>query len=181
MYPATTRPLAGVLNILGLVLPAFGVSRACRQRNEREARLALTVERPVDQVFACFARYTSWPRFMRHLYRVEEIGFGLSRWQAAGPAGLAIAWTARVTRYIPNELIAWSTEARSSLAFTGSTRFEPAGPGRTRVLVRLSYHLPGGRLGWFIAWLFGADPESILDEELARAKQWIEQEEEQQR
>jgi uncharacterized membrane protein len=176
MYPALTRqPLACVVHALGLVVPGLAPGRTAGQ-----AQIALTVERPVGRVFPFFARYASWPRFMRHLYEVEEIGFGLSRWKAAGPAGLPVGWTARVTRYVPNELIAWQSQAGSAVAIDGSIRFEPLGAQQTRVLVRLYYQLPAGRLGQFVAWLFAADPESILDEELTRVKQLIETEEDEQ-
>jgi uncharacterized membrane protein len=165
----TRQPLACLWHALG------------RRRTAGVAQVALTVDRPVCRVFRFFARYTSWPGFMRHLYAVEDLGYGLSRWKAAGPAGLSVGWTAHVTRYVPNELIAWQSAGRTSaIALNGSVRFESLRPGQTRVLVRLCYQLPAGRLGEFIAWLFGADPESILDEELTRAKNVIESEEDEQ-
>jgi len=171
----TQEPLAGLLHAFGRILPGFCVSATTHARPEAEVRRALTVQRPVGQVFPVFARYTNWPSFMRHLYQVEDLGFGLSRWKAAGPAGLSVCWYARVTRYIPNELIAWQSESSSTVPITGSIRFEPAEHNQTRVLIRLSYQLPGGRLGRFIAWLFGTNLESALDEELQRVKQLIEE------
>jgi uncharacterized membrane protein len=170
------EPLASLLSAFGLVVPACRTAEAGRRREEGEIRRALTVNRPVQCVFPVFARYTTWPEFMRHLYQVEELGFGLSRWKAAGPGGLSVTWYARVTRFIPNELIAWQSESGSTFPISGSVRFEPANAQRTRVLVRLSYRLPGGRLGRFVAWLFGTDLESALDEELQRVKQMIESE-----
>jgi len=169
------EPLANLLSVLGLVVPAFRTS-AVDWQQEGDVRRALTVNRPVQRVFPFFARYTNWPTFMRHLYQVEDLGFGLSRWKAAGPAGLSVGWLARVTRYIPNELIAWQSESGSTVPITGSIRFQPADPAQTRVIIRLSYRIPGGRLGRFVAWLFGTDLESALDEELERVKQLIEAE-----
>jgi len=170
------QPLAGLLSAFGRILPALGVSATTCSLPESDVRRALTVDRPVAEVFPAFARYTNWPRLLRRLYQVEDLGFGLSRWKAAGPAGLSVCWFARVTRYIPNELIAWQSESSSTIPITGSIRFEPVGPNRTRVVVRLSYQLPGGRLGRFVAWLFGTNVESALDEALARVKELLEEE-----
>jgi uncharacterized membrane protein len=176
MPGAITQETAGLLSAFGRALPVFGTTPAGRWSGEVDLRRAVTVRQPIGRVFAAFARFTRWPDLMPHLYRVEDLGFGLSRWQARGPAGLAVGWTARLTRYIPNELIAWRSEAGSTVPISGSIRFERSGPDRTRVLVRLSCRLPGGCLGRFLAWVFGTDLESALDEELERLKQWMEAE-----
>jgi uncharacterized membrane protein len=174
MPAALTHPLASLLSAVSRALPAWRATEANRQREYADFRRVLTVNREVRQVFPFFARYTSWPRFMRHLHEVEDLGFGLSRWKAAGPAGLSVTWHARMTRYVPNELIAWQSEAGSTVPISGSIRFEPAGSHRTHVIIRLSYRVPGGRLGRFVAWLFGTNVESALDEELGRVKELIE-------
>ena len=170
----TQAPFDALLGAFGAILPVFRTAEASRWRHG-EVRRALIVHRPVQRVFPFFARYTDWPRFMRHLYQVEDLGFGLSRWKAAGPAGLPVRWFSRVTRHIPNELIAWQSECGSTVPITGSIRFEPLDHD-TRVHVRLSYQLPGGRLGRFVVWLFAIDLESALDEGLVRAREWIEAE-----
>src|SRR5262249_54239754 len=118
----TREPLTWLRSAVGLVLPAWGVGRRAL---DGEVRRALTVRRGVRDVFGVFSRYTAWPRFLRHLREVEDLGFGLSRWKAAGPAGLSVSWYARVTRYIPNDLIAWQCESGRALRIAGSVRFEP--------------------------------------------------------
>ena len=44
----------------------------------------------------------------------------------------------------------------------------------TEVEIELSYDPPGGRVGHRIAQLFGADPASRMDEDLARLRRFIE-------
>ena len=172
----TQEPVAGLLGAFVRIVPMFGATAAGHTCREEVVRRAVRFEQPVGRIFTFFARFTTWPQLMPQLYQVEDLGFGRSRWQAAGPAGLPVGWTARLTRYIPNELIAWRSEAGSTMPISGSIRFERSGPDRTRVLVRLSCRLPGGCLGRFVAWLFGTDLESALDEELERLKQWMEAE-----
>jgi uncharacterized membrane protein len=111
---------------------------------------------------------------MRHVREVRNLGGGRSHWKAAGPGGVPVSWTAVVTRYEPNRLIAWRSEPGSTVANAGSIRLDPEPGGRTRVTVRLSYNPPGGALGHAAAMLFGRDPRSEMDEDLVRLKGLIE-------
>ncbi len=162
------EPLAG---LFGLVRPAV---RSVPGGYGGDIRKVLTVERPIHRVFSCFANYTTWGRVLPGLRGVEDLGFGLSRWRVAGPAGLSVGWLARLTRFIPNELIAWRSEPGSTLPNAGSIRFEPAGAGSTRVVLRVGYDVPAGGLGRFAAWLFGCDPEVVVEEALAGLRSLIE-------
>jgi uncharacterized membrane protein len=163
------EPLAG---LFGLVRPAVHTATA---GHGGDVRKVLTVERRIQRVFPVFANYTTWPRVLPRLRQVEDLGFGLSHWRIAGPVGLSVHWLARLTRFIPNELIAWRSEPGSTLPNSGSIRFEPAGAGSTRVLLRVGYDVPAGSLGRFAAWLFGCDPDEVLDEALAGLRCLIEE------
>lgn len=46
---------------------------------------AITVRRPIDEVFAYWADLTHLPDFMTHLDRVEARGDGSSHWRAKAP------------------------------------------------------------------------------------------------
>jgi len=50
----------------------------------------------------------------------------------------------------------------------GTVRFRPAGSNATRVEVRMRYRPVGGKVGQTVASLLGADPERVIDEDLAR-------------
>jgi uncharacterized membrane protein len=135
---------------------------------------ALIINAPAEHVFPFFARYDTFPEYMRHVRAVRDLGNGRSHWSAAGPAGVPVSWDAVVTRFEPNRLIAWRSEPGSTIANAGVIRFDPEAGGRTRVTIRLSYTPPGGALGHFAARLFGRDVRAEMDEDLVRLKGLIE-------
>jgi uncharacterized membrane protein len=176
-------PLACVLGTAGLALavPAatnlswgrmLGVGGG---RRAVDIQKAITIGGPPERVFPFFARYDTFPRFMRYVREVHDLGHGRSRWVVAGPVGVPVSWEATVTHFEPNRLIAWKSAPGSAVANAGIIRFEPAPDGATRVTIRLSYNPPGGALGHLAALLFGADPKSEMDEDLTRLKSLIEE------
>jgi len=111
---------------------------------------------------------------MASLREVRDMGNGRSHWVAAGPGGVPVGWDAVVTRYEPNNLLAWKSEPGATVANAGIIRFEPRADDSTRVHIRLSYNPPVGAIGHAIATLFGADPKSQMDADLVRLKSLIE-------
>ena len=112
---------------------------------------------------------------MRHLASVEKMTDTISRWRAAGPAGVTVEWEAEVYNEVPDKLIAWRSLDNSQVISAGSVNFDDAGPGRgTRVTVHLQYSPPGGKLGAKVAKLFGRDAETEIREDLRRFKQLLE-------
>ena len=183
-YSLTQRfPVACVLGTLGLAMAARSFSnRTLRRmlgvtgdRRVMEVHKTITVGGPPERVFPFFADYANFPRFMRRLREVRDLGGGRSHWVASGPAGVPVSWDAVITRFIPNQVIGWKSEPGSVVANAGVIRFEPVAGGNTRVDIRLAYNPPGGALGHLAALLFGADPRSALDEDLVRLKGLIEQ------
>jgi hypothetical protein len=67
-----------------------------------------------------------------------------SHWTVAGPAGIPIEFDAAISAFIPHETLGWRTLDGSVVAHAGLVQFEPAGDGRTRVQIRMSYNPPGG-------------------------------------
>jgi uncharacterized membrane protein len=56
---------------------------------------------------------------------------------------------------------------------TGRVRFEEDGDG-TRVHVLIKYDPPGGVIGHAVAKVFGTDPKSEMDDDLAKLKSLVE-------
>src|SRR5262249_15018886 len=135
----------------------------------------VNIQAPVNEVFAFWTQYENFPRFMAHLREVRNLGRGHSQWVAEGPAGVTAAWNAVLTDFVPGRLLAWKSEPGSMIANTGLIRFIPQEDGSTRVDVHMSYNPPGGALGHLAALLFGADPQSRMDEDLVRLKGLLEQ------
>jgi uncharacterized membrane protein len=92
---------------------------------------------------------------------------------ARGPVGMKVEWDARIINEIDNKLIGWQSLEGSTVATAGSVNFRETGRS-TEVRVRLQYNPPAGKLGAAIAWLFGEEPTTQIQEDLQRFKQLME-------
>jgi uncharacterized membrane protein len=138
-----------------------------------ELQKTLTIDAPVQTVFAYLSDFQNFPRFMHNVRSVEPRAQGQTHWTVAGPAGSDLHWDCVITQYTPNEVIAWRTLEGSAIAHAGAMRFEFL-DGATRLHVRMHYTPPAGALGHALARMFGADAQSKLDEDLHRLKAAIE-------
>jgi uncharacterized membrane protein len=146
-----------------------------RSRRRVSVTHAVTVNRPIEEVYRFWRRLDEFPRFMGHLESVETFGERRSRWRAKGPAGSTFEWEAEITEDVENERIAWRSVPGSEVETSGSVRFERApGVRGTEVRLNLQYRPPAGRLGRTIAWLFGEEPEQQVRDDLRRFKQIVE-------
>ena len=136
---------------------------------------AVTINRPVDEVYQFWRSFQNFPRFMRHLESVDALGDRRSRWRAKSPAGSSVEWYAELIEERENEWIAWRSVDGSCVDNSGSVRFREAPGARgTEVLVRLQYHEPAGAIARGLAWLFGEEPGQQIEEDLRRVKQLME-------
>jgi len=136
---------------------------------------SVTVDRPVEEVFAFWRNFENFPRFMRHLESVKAIDATRSHWVARGPMGTPVEWDAVIFNERPNEFLAWRSTEGSAIDCAGSVRFIKArGDQGTEVQVSLNYEPPAGELGASIAWLLGEEPSIQVAEDLARFKQTME-------
>ncbi|MGE5610776.1 MAG: SRPBCC family protein [Bacillota bacterium] len=138
-----------------------------------DVQKTITINAPLEEVFGFFSKYENFPRFMSNVREVRDYLSGRSHWVIAGPAGMQVSWDADLTQLIPNEVIAWRSVPGSTVENSGVIRFQPEAGG-TRVDIKLSYNPPGGALGHAMARLFGADPKSEFDADLARVKTMLE-------
>src|SRR5439155_283992 len=92
---------------------------------------AVTINRPVDEVYQFWRSFQNFPRFMRHLESVDALGDRRSRWRAKSPAGSSVEWYAELIEERENEWIAWRSVDGSCVDNSGSVRFREA-PGRSR-------------------------------------------------
>lgn len=135
---------------------------------------SLEINAPVERVFEFWSNYENFPSIMSNVIDVQDLGGGGSRWRVKGPAGVPVQWNARLTGHVSNEMISWQSEPGSTVENRGTVRFQPIGDGRTRVDIDLSYTPPAGTLGHAVARLFGADPDSEMDEDLGKVKSRLE-------
>jgi uncharacterized membrane protein len=160
--------LAGVL--AGVVAVAW---TARRSAGRIEIRHSIDIDAPVERVFEFWSRFENLPQFMSHVREVRSLGGGRTHWVVSGPAGTPIEWEAVTTRFEANRMLGWRTVEGALVEHTGSVRFSRHG-SRTRLHVTMSYRPLGGVLGHGLASLFGADPKSVMVEDLARFKSLME-------
>jgi uncharacterized membrane protein len=112
---------------------------------------------------------------MAHLQSVESLGDGRWRWRATGPAGIEVEWDAEVLDERIDEFIAWRSVGEAPVTNSGRVEFRPAPGGRgTEIRVWLTYDPPAGKLGTWVAKLFGEAPDQQVSDDLRRFKQVLE-------
>lgn len=140
-----------------------------------QVRSAITIRRPVDEVYAFWRSFENLPRFMYHLESVDVTGTTTSHWKAKAPAGTTVEWDATITVESPGSFIAWESVEGADVRNSGTVRFSEApGDQGTEVFVELDYDPPGGALGAVVAKLFGEEPLQQVRDDLRRFKQIME-------
>jgi uncharacterized membrane protein len=135
---------------------------------------AITIHRPVDEVYTYWRNLENLPRFMDHLEEVQETDRFHSHWTARGPLGVRVEWDAEVINDIPPTLLSWKSVGDSDVVSAGSVRFKPVGDSATEVHVKLQYDPPAGKLGATVAWFFGEDAQHQIAEDLRKFKHLLE-------
>jgi uncharacterized membrane protein len=135
---------------------------------------AITIYRPVSEVYSYWRNLENLPRFMEHLDEVRVTDRFHSHWTARGPLGVLVDWDAEIINDIPPSLLSWKSVGQADVVSAGSVRFKPSGEHATEVHVKLQYDPPAGKLGATVAWLFGEDPQHQIAEDLRRFKQLLE-------
>jgi uncharacterized membrane protein len=137
-------------------------------------RKSIQIDAPIEEVYQLWSNFENFPRFMKNIEAIHTQGNDRSHWVVKGPAGSKVEFDAITTQNIPNELVAWETTPDSMVQHQGQVRFSPAGDRGTQVNVNMSYTPPGGVAGHAVASLFGKDPKTEMDADLARMKSLFE-------
>ena len=158
--------------------PRRGVTSRAATVNARKAikvERTVTIDAPRAVLFAFWRDFTNLPRFMEHLVSVRVDSPTRSHWIAKAPAGKTVEWDAEIVNEASDTVIAWKTVGDPDVPNAGAVHFNDAPAGRgTIVKVTLDYEPPGGRVGNFIARLFGEDPDRQVREDLRKFKQLME-------
>jgi uncharacterized membrane protein len=170
----------GALDVLCSEQLATTVPRVVHPEKSAQAsriRKSVTINHPIEEVYAFWRNFENLPRFMKHLESVRDMGNGRTRWRSRpaseGVAGLE--WDVEIVEDIANELIAWRTIGISEVTGSGSVRFVAAPGGRgTEVHVEMRYEPPGGAIGARLARFFRDVPGIKLENELYLLKQLLE-------
>ena len=190
LYAANRRPRwRAATRSAGLGLVMRGVSGYCpvtavvrpRTGNE-DTRAALggprgvhvhevvTVDRPRAEVYRFWRQLSNLPRFMRHLERVDVLDDNRSHWVATAPLGSKVEWDAEIINEIDGSLIAWRSLPGSEVTSAGSVHFRDLPGGATEVSVHLQYSPPAGKMGAWVASLFGESASQQIREDLRQLR-----------
>jgi uncharacterized membrane protein len=133
----------------------------------------ITVNRPAPELYRFWRAFDNLPRVMDHLESVTILDDRRSRWVARAPLGTTVEWQAEVINDVPDQVIGWRSTEGSTVVTAGSVNFEPEGTA-TNVRVRLQYDPPGGKVGSWVAWVFGEEPSVQIAKDLRRFKALME-------
>jgi uncharacterized membrane protein len=140
-----------------------------------ESRAAITVNRPVAEVFAFWHDVQNLPRFLERLQSVRDLGGGRSRWRQADQTGGELEFDVELTAQEIDERVAWRSLDDSGTESSGEVTFAAA-PGGRGTEVRAALHQPskGGGLAAAAAALLGARGDQQIRDDLRRFKQLLE-------
>jgi len=130
---------------------------------------SIVVGADASTVYRFWRNLSNLPQFMRHLERVDVIDSTRSHWVAAAPAGMKVEWDAEIINDVENKLIGWKSIGNPDVVSAGSVRFRPV-VGGTEITVHMQYDPPAGRLGAWIAEMFGEEPSQTIRQDLWRLK-----------
>src|SRR6185369_17072894 len=168
---------AGVLGVTAL--DVYSGQRLTATQSAAAPRIAvtetITVNSAPEELYRFWKNLENLPLFMDHLESVSEVNARVSHWVAKAPAGTSVEWDAEIVDDQPERRIGWRTLPGSQVIHEGMVSFEPATAGRgTIVRVDMLYIPPAGKVGVWIARMFGEEPALQVADDLRRLKQLLE-------
>jgi uncharacterized membrane protein len=136
---------------------------------------AITINSPPAELYGFWKNVENLPLFMEHLESVSQVNETVSHWVAKAPAGACVEWDAEIVDDQPERRLGWRTLPGSQVTHEGRVTFEPATADRgTIVRVEMLYVPPAGKVGMWIARLFGEEPALQVADDLRHLKQLLE-------
>ena len=129
-----------------------------------------------DVLYRFWRKLEQLPRIMPHVESVQETGATTSHWKVKAPMGQTLEWDAEIINDDEGRMIAWQSLPGASVRHAGSVWFEPDGSGATRVKVAMEFVPPAGPIGAAVAGMLGNSPQQQLEQDLAKFKEFAEQE-----
>ncbi len=139
-----------------------------------ESHDSITIHAPVEDVFAFLTNYENYPHILPNVRDVEAMGKHHWRWSLIGPGGMTFEVEDLITRFEPNQAVAWHSAGQSELHYAGAARYVAEPDGSTTIHASMAYSPPGGALGHGLAWLAGYSPKQQLQQVLLRTKSFLE-------
>jgi uncharacterized protein (TIGR02271 family) len=101
---------------------------------------SIDLDVPVNRTYEQWSRFEEFPQFMEGVEEVRRLDAKRLHWVAT-IGGTRKEWEAQITEDVPEQRIAWRSEAGEFTA--GVVTFQPLGADRTRMIVRFEYEPQG--------------------------------------
>src|SRR5262245_40861041 len=101
---------------------------------------SLTVDVPLSTAYNQWTQFEEFPRFMEGIKEVEQLDDARLFW-VADINGERKEWYARITRQVPDEVLAWESEG--GVLNNGTIVFKPVEDGKTELEVHMDYEAEG--------------------------------------
>ena len=145
-----------------------------QQQGDSLVGRAVTINRPVSEVFAYFRDFSQLASFMENVERIDVLDDKRSHWVVKAPAGRTVEWDSAITDEAKDEFIAWASLEGADIPNSGRVTFRDAGARGTVVTATIAYDPPAGAIGKVIAKLFQREPAIQARRDLRRFKQLME-------
>jgi uncharacterized membrane protein len=154
---------------------ATKVKRAAAAATTARATRAVTILRPVEELYSFWRRLENVSRVVKYPVTITTISETESHWSVTAPGGKRVEWDAIITDDLPNEMIAWRSREGADVPNSGHVRFQPAPPDEgVEVVVEIEYAPPGGKLAALFAKVTGKEAGQQVMETLRRFKALME-------
>ena len=146
-------------------------AKVTRAKGNSATAQAVTINKPVAEVYGYFRNFANLPTFMENVVRIDMKDDKLSHWVVKAPGGTAVEWDARVTDEEPERYVAWTSEPGADVPNSGRVEFRKAGKRGTVVSATILYDPPGGIIGKLVAKVLQREPAIQARRDLNRLKQ----------
>jgi uncharacterized membrane protein len=97
---------------------------------------SIEVNVPVQTAYNQWTQFEEFPQFMDGIKEVQQVDDGRLRW-VAEVGGERKEWFARITRQVPDQVVAWESE--SGAPNSGLVSFHADGDDKTEIEVHIDY------------------------------------------
>ncbi|WP_230482884.1 SRPBCC family protein [Sphingomonas sp. Leaf21] len=149
-------------------------SETIAERGDSLAAWAVTINRPVAELYAWWRDFGNLATVMENVERIDVLDSTRSHWVVKAPGGASVEWDAIVTDEQDGSLIAWASAEGADVSNAGRVTFRDAGDRGTVVSATILYDPPAGVIGKLVAKLFQREPNIQVRRDLSRFKQLME-------
>jgi uncharacterized membrane protein len=129
---------------------------------DAEARAAVTIGRPADELRALWLRPDTQSRIWAHFAEVTALDDRTTEWTAHGPANGEYHWRTQLEDS-PDDSIGWSSLDGADVRNAGVLTFRTApGDRGTELHLDVRFDPPGGTVGRAVSKLFHIVPREIV-------------------